>query len=102
VNNENPILKLTKSFDSCPNCGSTKRLAVECARHNDMPSPEKASIQMQAVPLKHPLVPSALVVAYDVCLDCGTMYATNIVEQPVKIRAGPMMNLGGNDPARRN
>jgi len=82
-------LSLPKAFSSCPNCDSTKRLAQECAKHGNRPNPEMAALDIHMVPLQNPLVPTAVVVAFDVCLECGSYYATSINEQAVKIQAMP-------------
>lgn len=78
-------------FDKCPNCGSDRRLLKELAQE----AKEKGLVSedfkpqplvMATPPLRNPLKPpiigmkySNAIILFDVCLECGTLYAFRIL-----------------------
>lgn len=78
-------------FDSCPNCGSKERLAGKLAEEAKKKGQMRkdlnfyANIRMGVVKdpqMEHKLLIGSSVPAYgifwDVCLQCGTMYAVKV------------------------
>lgn len=81
-----------KTFDHCPNCGSTRRVANEILQAEK----EKGKIldgnvtafmskdsTIIADPRKQWLSAVAVTALYDVCMECGTLYAFRVETQVV-------------------
>jgi len=99
-------LKFPIDFDSCPNCGSTRRLAEEVMRKEkdkgkvgEDTKPFAFSGQsLMADPRKTFLSAPILLTFYDVCADCGTVYCVHAelgtATPQMKPRQGPNRGMG--------
>lgn len=77
-----PTLPMT--FDSCPNCSSTRRFCAEMLG-GKVPGDRVPAIYQGGILYQAPgqLLPEALQAFVDVCLDCGILYAFRLEKIPV-------------------
>lgn len=94
--------EIIATFDKCPSCGSTKRVMetlVNESREKKLIMESDAvvpcAMQMggfamspRSMPIIGAKFPGAAIIT-DVCLDCGTVYATKIVRMDVVAGVGP-------------
>jgi len=78
-------VKFPIDFDSCPNCGSTRKLAEEVMRKEK----DKGKVGEEAKPFaffgqslmadpRRPFISAPILLTfYDVCADCGTVYCVH-------------------------
>lgn len=96
-------LKLPKTFDKCPHCGSTRLFCHEALKEHMTPeeilakNPVLGSIEHI---LSTPLYTVRVVAIVDVCPDCGTVYAVamfkqKLLNQPLMPGQGPPRPLFG-------
>ena len=95
-----------RTFDTCPNCGSDLRfleqLGIElkerglareelkvCYESKQGVVIDQAKSIMLPIGVKLP----GYVITTDICMDCGTVYATGIRRIDAQTRAAPMSNL---------
>ncbi len=78
-------LVLPKEFLTCPNCGSSRRFCEEALK-DDLPDADAAagkpmilSGELVLQP-KRALFPIKLLAVMDVCVDCGTVYAVELMK----------------------
>lgn len=78
---EPKILELPKTFDKCPNCGSTRRFSIEATK--DRVDKGKGVPILTAVEYKYEGIAGAVRIRafLDVCVECGMMYAVELVKE---------------------
>ena len=84
-NEKQDPLVLPKKFDVCPNCGSGRRFCEEALK-GDLTDADAAdgkpmilSGELLLQP-KRALFPIRLMAVMDVCVDCGTLYAVELMK----------------------
>lgn len=100
-NNVSQIEKFPKKFDSCPNCGSKRRLTEFIIEQqvkdgktvHAMARFQPLSAMIMVDPKFQLILTSSKVKSpasdIDVCIDCGTIYATAINIVDVQMNAAP-------------
>ena len=99
-------LKFPVDFTSCPNCGSTRRIAEEVMNREK----EKGKIGQEAKtfafmqqsliadPRKPFIAAPILLTMYDICADCGTVYCVHAelgtATPKMKPQQGPNKGIG--------
>lgn len=92
--------RIIAEFDSCPHCGSTRRLAGEVAQEQvekgQMDKGLKYGLHQLGGPILDPRKVNQMLVGtkvptvsalLDVCLDCGTIYAVRLEKGEVPLKA---------------
>ena len=96
-----------KTFDKCPVCGSTRRLAgmigeQEKAKHKLMANTPVFLNQLQTI-VADQAIPSStvpvLITSLDVCADCGTLYCIRADVGTATVQAKPSI-LGRQPPQK--
>ncbi len=99
-NEKQDPLVLPKKFDVCPNCGSSRRFCEEALADDltEADGPQTSVILSGELILqpKRALVPIRLMAVMDVCVDCGTVYAVEIM----KFVGQPHLLEGNGHPER--
>ena len=92
-------LVLPKTFETCPNCGSTRRFSEEALK-DDMPDKDerKPVLQSSELFIQPPgkLFPVKVMALMDVCVECGTVYAMVLLKDTLKPQLG---GDGGRGPS---
>ena len=90
-----PKLKLPKTFHKCPHCSSTRRFLSEMAKELTLPTAfrQETPVLLSAEFIFPTLIPVKAQALFDVCLDCGALYAIALV----RFHAKPPRIIGGGD-----
>ena len=81
--------KTVAHFTKCPNCGGERQLATECSQEATEKPPGIPAMGAMMMPIVKTL-------SADVCPDCGTLYAKDILRQHAEMRVAPNQQFPGN------
>ena len=88
--------KFPKTFDACPNCGSTRRFCQMVAQGLKLSkvASEQTPVLLSAEHIFDSLPPVKAQALFDCCYDCGTPYAFVLL----RFQAKPQLYVPGGQP----